>query len=579
MNSIDDQGGDLHVAGENADTRRMLGDAVAAFVARKTTLNRVRVLRDTEPGFDRALWREMARLGWLGILVPEAYGGHGMGFAEMRIVAEGVAAAVMPEPLNACAVLASRTLVGGDNEALKRRLVTQIVAGDLIVALAWQESGGSTDPLHVNTRVTLAGERCRLNGTKRFVVPACGADGFIVSAREADALKLYYVPADAPGIKRSLERCSDGTFAAILQFTDTPVAVEGVVAAGKTACDVIARAIDEATVIACVELYGVMNRALAITLDYMKTRVQFGKPIGSFQALQHRAVDLFMQKELAVGVLDDAIRTLDARAGNLECGLVASRCKSRCADAALTITRESIKLHGAIGFSDECDIGLYLQRALVLSAWLGNGAEHRARFSALYPQEEHEFAAPPPPTSQAGAEPAAADEHARDTDWNALTDRAFRHEVRSYFERHYPEHLRYLLRRARWKEMHDWVLRMARKGWMAPAWPREYGGMGLSPSKQVIFLEERERWGVARWPDQGITLLGPALLKYGTPEQKATWLPKILSGEHMWCQGYSEPNAGSDLASLRTRAESDGSDFIVNGQKTWTTHAQYADPS
>jgi len=158
-------------------------------------------------------------------------------------------------------------------------------------------------------------------------------------------------------------------------------------------------------------------------------------------------------------------------------------------------------------------------------------------------------------------------------DYNALSDDAFRAQVRGFFEQHYPQELRYILRRARWSEMKDWWRTLYEQGWIAPNWPREHGGMGLDAAKMVIWLEEVERWGVARPPDQGITQVGPIIMKYGTPEQQAQYLPKTLSGEYIWCQGYSEPNAGSDLASLQTAAVPDGDHFVVNGTKIWTTMA------
>ncbi len=161
-------------------------------------------------------------------------------------------------------------------------------------------------------------------------------------------------------------------------------------------------------------------------------------------------------------------------------------------------------------------------------------------------------------------------------DYNAMTDDAFRTEARTFFESEYPAHLRYILRRARWDEMKGWWGQLYRKGWVAPGWPVEWGGMGLNASKMIIFIEEMERHGVARPPDQGITHIGPILMHFGTDEQKQFYLPRALSGEHIWCQGYSEPNAGSDLASLRTSAVPDGDDFIINGQKIWTSLAQDA---
>jgi hypothetical protein len=162
------------------------------------------------------------------------------------------------------------------------------------------------------------------------------------------------------------------------------------------------------------------------------------------------------------------------------------------------------------------------------------------------------------------------------TDWNALDNASFRATVREFFEKHFPSEWRYPQRRLRWSEIGPWYLKLSEKGWVAPSWPTQYGGMGLSPEKLIIFIEEQERWGVARAPDMGITMVGPLLINHGNQTQRAYYLPKIIAGEHIWCQGYSEPNSGSDLASLRTEAVVDGDDFIVNGQKTWTTLAQDA---
>ena len=160
------------------------------------------------------------------------------------------------------------------------------------------------------------------------------------------------------------------------------------------------------------------------------------------------------------------------------------------------------------------------------------------------------------------------------TEYNELTDDAFRSLVRAYFEQHYPPELRFMARRLRWAEIKGWYFTLSRQGWIAPNWPREHGGMGLSPQKMIIFLEETERWGIARAPDHGIVQVGPILIRFGSDQQREEYLPKILSGEYIFCQGYSEPNAGSDLASLRTSAVRDGDHFVLNGQKIWTTLAQ-----
>jgi hypothetical protein len=161
-------------------------------------------------------------------------------------------------------------------------------------------------------------------------------------------------------------------------------------------------------------------------------------------------------------------------------------------------------------------------------------------------------------------------------DFESMDDESFRRLVRRFLAENYPPELRRPPKRLHWQEVKPWYMKLSEKGWLAPNWPRQYGGMGLSASQQLIYAEEFERYGVARAPDHGIILLGPLLIRYASEEQKHHYLPKILSGEHIWCQGYSEPNAGSDLASLRTEAVLEGDHWVVNGQKTWTTLGQDA---
>lgn len=162
-------------------------------------------------------------------------------------------------------------------------------------------------------------------------------------------------------------------------------------------------------------------------------------------------------------------------------------------------------------------------------------------------------------------------------DFNAPSDDEFRALVRDFLQERHPRELRNPVKRLHWQEVKPWYMELSEFGWLAPNWPKQYGGMGLSASKQLIYVEEFENFGAARTPDHGMMLFGPLLIRYGSEEQKAHFLPKILSGEHIWCQGYSEPNAGSDLASLRAQAVLDGDEWVVNGQKTWTTLGGDAD--
>jgi alkylation response protein AidB-like acyl-CoA dehydrogenase len=158
-------------------------------------------------------------------------------------------------------------------------------------------------------------------------------------------------------------------------------------------------------------------------------------------------------------------------------------------------------------------------------------------------------------------------------DLNALSDDAFRARARAFVEAECPPALRNPPKRLHLEQNRPWYDALARHGWLAPGWPQRFGGLGLTPGKHLILIEEFERIGAPRLNDHGVTMVGPLLIAHGTPQQQEYFLPKVLSGEHIWCQGYSEPNAGSDLASLRTEAVPDGDDYLVTGQKTWTTMA------
>ncbi|KAF1065346.1 MAG: putative acyl-CoA dehydrogenase FadE17 [Pseudomonas citronellolis] len=157
------------------------------------------------------------------------------------------------------------------------------------------------------------------------------------------------------------------------------------------------------------------------------------------------------------------------------------------------------------------------------------------------------------------------------TDYNQLDDESFRLSVREWIAANYPQRIRNPAHRLGREDTREWYQALSRQGWLCPGWPTRYGGMGLDAGKQLIMIEEMENYGCARLPDSGITMLGPLLIRYGSDAQRERFLPRILSGEDIWCQGYSEPNAGSDLASLRTEAVLEDGQWRINGQKTWTT--------
>jgi len=161
----------------------------------------------------------------------------------------------------------------------------------------------------------------------------------------------------------------------------------------------------------------------------------------------------------------------------------------------------------------------------------------------------------------------------------APEDLAFRDEVRAFFAEQFDEELQALLKQPdTYKEARViWQKRLHAQGWIAPSWPVEHGGTGWNTTQKFIYETERAAAGIPDVVPFGLTMVGPVIYAFGNDEQKERFLPRILSSDDWWCQGYSEPGSGSDLASLKTKAELDGDEYVVNGAKIWTTYAQKAD--
>lgn len=552
-------------ASNGGETIAAFADSARDFLRAESPLSRLRNLRDTSPGFERETWHRLAEAGWAAILVPESCDGLGLDLSAAAAIAREVGQSPLPEPFIGGCVHSAALLNQVPESDLRDRLLRDLASGSLVIGVAWQEEVGQFDQGTPTTDVQRSGDSITLKGQKQGVVPGLGADGWLVSGSLNGTCALVWVPAGTANVQISTQIRVDGSLVTTLDFDGASVPTSHLLHVGDNAAANVDAANNAARFVSGAELVGLATRALDITLEYLKTRTQFGKPIGANQALKHRMVDAYLETTLASAALDEGWRSY--RQGECDLSLLASRVKARCISAAMHVTRLAIQLHGAIGFTDECDIGLYFKRALTLATWLGNEESCSQKFISLQLAAEPVVPASKSPTVEVRG----------DANWNSMSEEQFRAMVREFISKNYPQALRYPSRRLHWAEIKDWYLALSRQGWIAPAWPREFGGMALPADKLLAYHEEMERYGVARTPDQGIINLGPILIRFGTDEQKARYLPRILAGEDIWCQGYSEPNAGSDLASLSTEAVADGDAFVVNGQKIWTTLAQDAD--
>ena len=371
------------------EDQEILAQAARDFVRDRSPVSRVRALRDAgdEVGFSRDLWREMGALGWPGILIPEQYGGAGMGLADLAVVLEAVGRTLAPEPFLSTILLGGQLLTHAGNDTQKRAWLPSIAAGEKIVAVAYQEARSRYALHRVATRAVAQGDAWVLSGEKVQVLDGGNADLLIVSAGTAgepddrDGLSLFLVAPDAPGLTVTPQTRVDGRAAALVHLDEVEVGNDAMLGPAGHGLSILESVVDVATVGLCAEMLGGMSQIFDDTLAYLKTREQFGAPIGSFQALKHRAARVFMDIELCRSSVMAAARSADA--GDADVALLVSLAKARCSDAFVLATNEGVQMHGGIGMTDEHDAGLYLKRARTAEMTFGDADWHRARWAAL----------------------------------------------------------------------------------------------------------------------------------------------------------------------------------------------------
>jgi alkylation response protein AidB-like acyl-CoA dehydrogenase len=368
--------------------RESIRAAARAFARERAPVGHLRALRDGHDplGYSRDLWREMAGLGFAGMLLPEQYGGAGLGFAELGLVLEELGRTLAPTPLLSTALLGGAALSLGGGELLRDRVLPAIGSGDAVVALAHDE-GPRHAPYAVATRAERDGQGFVLRGEKSFVVDGHGADSLVVVARtsgapgEREGLTLFHVSGTAPGLSTRRLETVDSRNAARVVLDAVRVSQVDVLGVADRGADVLDVVLPRATAALSAEMLGGLSEAFDRTITYLKTRKQFGAYIGSFQALKHRAAWMFCEVELTRSLVAEALRAIDE--GRADAALLASAAKARASDTYVLVTNEAVQMHGGVGVTDELDIGLYMKRARVAEQLLGGAAFHRDRFAKL----------------------------------------------------------------------------------------------------------------------------------------------------------------------------------------------------
>jgi alkylation response protein AidB-like acyl-CoA dehydrogenase len=374
------------------EEQRLLVDTVASFAKKQSPLTRLRALRADPVGWTRDVWKQMGELGLLGVSLPEAVGGAGGTFVDAALILEQLGATLVPEPILPSLVAAAPILRLG-TAAQQERWLAPFAAGDASLALAWAEAQSRGDVADVETRAERDGDDYRLTGQKRFVLNGHAADFIVVSARTAGAprdregLALFVLDRETPGLAVQPVKTMDGHHAAMITLTGATVSADRLLgdhagADGRAAFEALDEAMDVGAAGACAEGAGITRAVLHMTADYLRTREQFGVKIGTFQALQHRAVDMFVETELCKSMaILAAIRATDPDAAERRAAISAS--KVQLAVGGRYVTQQAIQLHGGIGVTDEHDVGLYFKRMHVLNALFGDEEHHVARYGSL----------------------------------------------------------------------------------------------------------------------------------------------------------------------------------------------------
>ena len=370
------------------EEQEMLRDSARGFLDEKAPVSALRKLRDDNDttGFSRDLWKEMAEMGWAGILVDEEHGGADFGFVGAGVLAEEMGRTLTASPFLSTSILAATALKKLGSDAQKQSNLPKIAAGELLYALAVDETR-KHGPAKTAMQAQKHGNGFKLSGAKTFVADGHVADKIIVAARtngaagEMSGLTLFLVDAKAKGVTAERVAMVDSRNAARLNFDGVEatgddvlgevdggyMALEGVLNAGRAGL--------------AAEMSGAAQASFAMTVNYLKERKQFGTEIGSFQALQHRAAHLYSEIELAKSAILKALQDLDAHYGMA--GPICSLAKAKAGEVAKLASQEAVQMHGGIGMTDEYDLGFYMKRIRVAQEMFGDPAFHADRIAQM----------------------------------------------------------------------------------------------------------------------------------------------------------------------------------------------------
>ena len=370
------------------EEQQSLKDIASEFLQSNAPVTHFREIRDTqnELGYDESLWMEMVNLGWSGILIPEEYGGFDFGMVGMGSILEEAGKTLTPSPLFSTGVLGASLLTLGGNDSQKQTYLPQIVDGTLTTALALEESNRHS-PYSIDTLAKKNGDQFIISGCKNFVIDGHSSNLLIVAARtegsvnDESGITLFLVNSDSQGLEITKTSMVDSRNAANIKFSDVTVSSDNILGEENNGASLLEVVLDRAQIAISAEMLGNASQAFNLTLEYLKERKQFGAVIGTFQALQHRAAEMYSELELTKSSVIAACNAVDENSNDLR--RMASLAKFKSGETNHLITNEAVQMHGGVGVTDEYDVGLFMKRARVTEQIFGNSEYHIDRYATL----------------------------------------------------------------------------------------------------------------------------------------------------------------------------------------------------
>ena len=375
------------------EDQQILKESAQEFFTSKLPITNLRQLRDTknEVGYDLECWKNMVELGWSAVTIPEQYGGLEFGFKGLGVIFEQSGKTLAASPLLSNCALGTTAVLASTNESLRERILPEVASGEKTLALALEEQVFHA-PYQVATTIKADGDDYIISGHKQFVLDGHIADDLVVVCRssgkagEKAGITLALVSATADGVKRERKIMADSRNAASIEFDQVRITTADLLGTVGEGADILEFALDVGRICLAAEMHGSLAEAFDRTLAYLKTREQFDVPIGSFQALKHRAARMFCAVEMSKSVVMAGLDVLDSDPTPVERAKHASLAKGKVSEVAKLISDEMIQMHGGIGMTDESEVGFFLKRARVAALTLGDQRFHRDRWGEL-----HEF--------------------------------------------------------------------------------------------------------------------------------------------------------------------------------------------